>query len=68
MKTKKPYEEALELQSIYESLGVYNKLVTLFLPNGNPAGHGAWDAVVDEKGLSELTFDFLTDRQNLIVE
>ena len=30
--------------------------------------HGAWNAVVDGKGLSELTFDFLTDRQNLIVE
>ena len=63
-----PYEEALELQDIYNSLGIYNKLVTLLLPNGNPAGHGAWNAVVDGKGLSELTFDFLTDRQNLIVE
>ena len=63
-----PYEEALELQGIYNSLGIYNKLVTLLLPNGNPAGHGAWNAVVDGKGLSELTFDFLTDRQNLIVE
>jgi|TARA_B100001063_G_C16558056_1_gene449518 hypothetical protein len=48
-------------------LKILNKK-TLFLPNGNPAGHGAWDAVVDGKGLSELTFDFLTDRQNLIVE
>ena len=63
-----PYEEALELQGIYNSLGIYNKLVTLLLPNGNPAGHGAWNAVVDGKGLSELTFDFLTDRQKLIVE
>ena len=63
-----PYEEALELQGIYNSLGIYNKLATLLLPNGNPAGHGAWNAVVDGKGLSELTFDFLTDRQKLIVE
>ncbi len=63
-----PYEEALELQGIYDSLGIYNKLVTLLLPNGDPAGHGAWDAIVDGKGLSELTFDFLTERQNLIVE
>ncbi len=63
-----PYEEALELQEIYNSLGIYNKLATLMLPNGNPAGHGAWNAIVDGKGLSELTFDFLTDRQNLIVE
>ena len=63
-----PYEEALELQGIYDSLGIYNKLVTLLLPNGDPAGHGAWDAIVDGKGLSELTFEFLTERQNLIVE
>ena len=53
----------LSLQSIYESLGVYNELITLFLPNGDPAGHGAWDAVVDGKELPELTFDFLTERQ-----
>jgi len=63
-----PYEEALELQSVYNSLGIHNKLVTLLLPNGEAAGHGAWDAVVDGKGLSELTFDFLVDRQNLQVE
>ena len=63
-----PYEEALELQGIYDSLGIYNKLVTLLLPNGDPAGHGAWDAIVDGKGLSELTFDFLVKRQNLRVE
>ncbi|WP_440881363.1 prolyl oligopeptidase family serine peptidase [Tenacibaculum sp. C7A-26P2] len=63
-----PYEEALELQSVYDSLGVYNKLVTLLLPNGEPAGHGAWNAKVDGKGLFELTFDFLVERQSLIVE
>ncbi len=63
-----PYEGALELQSIYDSLGVYNKLETIQLPNGNPAGHGAWNGVVEGKGLSELTFDFLVERQNLNVE
>ncbi len=63
-----PYSEALELQNIYNSLGIYNKLVTLLKPNGDPAGHGAWNAIVDGKGLSELTFDFLVYRQNLIVE
>ena len=63
-----PYAEALELQDIYDSLGVYNELKTLLLPNGNPAGHGAWNAEVDGKGLSELTFDFLTQRQKLIVQ
>jgi|TARA_Y100000385_G_C13009191_1_gene600855 acetyl esterase/lipase len=63
-----PYTEALELQGIYDSLGIYNKLVTLLKPNGDPAGHGAWNAIVDGKGLSELTFDFLVERQNLSVE
>lgn len=63
-----PYAEALELQSIYDSLGSYNKLVTLLKPNGDPAGHGAWNAIVDGKGLFEMSFDFLVDRQPLIVE
>lgn len=63
-----PYDEALELQDIYNSLGIYNRLVTLLTPEGEPAGHGAWDAIVDGKGLSELTFDFLIERQQLLVE
>jgi predicted esterase len=63
-----PYEEALEPQGIYDSLGIYNKLVTLLKPNGDPIGHGAWNAIVDGKSLSELTFDFLVERQQLIVE
>ncbi len=63
-----PYTEALELQGVYESLGIYNKLVTLLQPNGDPAGHGAWNAIVGGKSLSELTFDFLVERQNLNVE
>ncbi len=60
-----PYEEALELQDIYDSLGIHNELATLVLPNGEPAGHGAWTGQVDGKGLSELTFDFLVDRQGI---
>jgi len=63
-----PYEEALKLQSIYDSLGIHNKLATIVLPNGNPAGHGAWNGVVDGEGLSDLSFDFLVERQNLKVE
>ena len=55
-----PYEGALALQDIYDSLNVHSKLVTL---EGH--GHGAWNAVVDEKGLFDLTFDFLIERQNL---
>ena len=55
-----PYEGALALQDIYDSLGIHSELVTL---EGH--GHGAWNAVVDEKGLFELSFDFLMERQNL---
>ena len=55
-----PYEGALALQDIYNSLNIHNELVTL---EGH--GHGAWHAVVDGKGLFELTFDFLVTRQNL---
>ena len=55
-----PYEGALALQDIYDSLNVHSELVTL---EGH--GHGAWNAVVDGKGLFELTFDFLMERQNL---
>ena len=36
-----PYTEAEELKEIYDSLGIYNELATLVLPNGEPAGHGA---------------------------
>ena len=63
-----PYEEALELQSIYDSLGIYNNLATLLQPNGEPAGHGAWNGIVEGKGLFELTYDFLVERQKLNVE
>ncbi len=63
-----PYAEALELQDIYDDLGIHNHLATLTLPNGEPAGHGAWNGVVDNKSLSELTFDFLVERQNLNLE
>lgn len=60
-----PYEGSVELQGIYESLGIYSQLATILRPNGTPAGHGAWDGQLDGKNLSELTFDFLVDRQDL---
>ena len=41
-------------------LSVDGELVTL---EGH--GHGAWNAVVDGKGLFELSYDFLMERQNL---
>ena len=69
-----PYSEALELQDIYSSLGVYSKLETIMVPSTeNPtelvdAGHGAWNGQVDGKGIFELSFEFLVERQNLSVE
>ena len=58
-----PFSEAAEVQAIYDPLGVHNELVPL-----EGKGHGAWNATVNGKGLFELSFDFLTARQNLIVD
>ena len=60
-----PYTEAEEVLDVYASMDVHSELATLLMPDGSPAGHGAWEAEVDGKGLSELTFDFLVDRQDL---
>ncbi len=57
------YSEATELSGIYDSIGVYHELVPL-----EGAGHGAWGATVDGKSLSDMSFDFLVERQNLNVE
>ena len=58
-----PFSEAVELQAIYDPLGVHNELVPL-----EDKGHGAWNATVNGKGLFELSFDFLVESQSLIVE
>jgi len=55
-----PYEGALALQDIYTSLNIHSELVTL---EGH--GHGAWNAAVDGKGLFELSYEFLIERQGL---
>jgi len=57
------YSEATKLDSIYNSLGIYHELVPLV-----DEGHGAWDATVNGKGLFEMSFDFLVERQELKVE
>lgn len=57
------YTEATELQATYNDIGVYSKLITL-----QDEEHGAWDAEVDGKGLFELSFDFLVERQGLVVD
>ena len=57
------FSEATELQEIYDSLDVYSELVPL-----EGADHGAWNAKVDGKSLSELTFDFIVWRQDLMAD
>ena len=55
--------EATELDSIYNSLGIYHEFNPLV-----DEGHGAWNATVNGKSLSKMSFDFLVERQNLTVE
>ena len=57
------FSEATELEQLYDSQGIYHEIYPL-----DGRGHGAWDATVDGKGLSELSFDFLVARQGLQVE
>ena len=57
------YAEATELDSIYQSLGIYCNLVPL-----EGEGHGPWNATVDDKSLAQMVFDFITDRQSLSIE
>lgn len=57
------YTEAEELVDLYDATGAYVELVPLI---GN--GHGAWGATVDGKSLSDLSFDFLVEQQELILD
>ena len=57
------FSEATKLEHLYDSLGIYYELVPLV-----DKGHGAWGATVNDKSLFEMSFDFLVDRQNLMVE
>ena len=58
-----PYSEAENLKNIYDSLDIYSELVTL-----QNKGHGAWNVRVDGNSLQAISFNFLVDRQNLILE
>lgn len=58
-----PYSAALELQTKYNATGLTSELVSL-----EGAGHGAWNATVNGKSLSELSFEFLVQQQKLNVE
>ena len=57
------FSEAVELNALYDSTGVYSELVPL-----EGEGHGAWTARVNGKSLSELSFDFMVARQGLELE
>ena len=58
-----PFTSALELQGIYESIGVTIQLDTLI-----GVGHGDFNATLDGKRLEELAFDFIVEQQRMIVE
>lgn len=57
------YSEALALKDNYISTGANYVLYTL-----ENRGHGPWDATVNGKSLGELSFDFIVEQQNIIVE
>ncbi len=57
------FSEAEELVELYDSTGVY---VDFYPLEGR--GHGPWGATVDGKSLSELSFDFLVEQQELILD
>ena len=57
------FSEAEDMVHLYDSTGVYHELYTL-----EGQGHGAWNAQVDGQSLSELSFDFLVERQELILD
>ena len=57
------FSEATELQDIYDSLDVYSKLCT---PRGSRSR--GLECESGRKSLSELTFDFIVWRQDLMAE
>lgn len=58
-----PFSKAEELKSIYEANGVSLAYYPL-----EGKKHGAWGAIVNNKHLDELAFDFIVEQQGLIVE
>lgn len=58
-----PYSSALELKNSYDASGAYSELIPLV-----DKGHGAWNATVNSKSLSELSFDFIVKQQQLQVQ
>jgi len=61
--TTVPFSSAEDLKTICET----NEINFVYYPLEG-RGHGAWDATVNGKSLSDLSFDFIVDNQELIVE
>jgi acetyl esterase/lipase len=57
------FSNSLDLLSIYATLGIYAELLHL-----EGYGHGAWNAYVNNKSLSDHSFDFLVQQQGLNVQ
>lgn len=58
-----PFSSAEDLKAIYEN----NEVDFAYYPLEGK-GHGPWGATVNGKSLSDLSFDFIVDNQNLEVE
>ena len=58
-----PFSSAIELQNIYQAIGVTMRLDTLV-----GIGHGNFNATVNGKRLEELALEFIIEQQNLNVE
>ena len=58
-----PFSSAEDLKAIYEANGI-----PLAYYPFEGYGHGAWNATVNNKRLEELTFDFIVEQQNLVLE
>jgi predicted esterase len=61
--TTVPFSNADDLKTIYE----INEASFIYYPLEG-RGHGAWNAIVDDKSLSDLSFDFIVNTQNLNIE
>ena len=57
------FSNSMDMLSVYASLGIFAELLPL-----EGRGHGAWDALVNNKNLSEHSFDFLVQQQGLNVQ
>ena len=61
--TTVPFSSAEDLKTIWET----NEIDFVYYPLQGK-GHGPWDATVNGNSLSDLSFDFVVNNQNLIVE